>query len=90
MNIASESGATPPRVNPFLEADLAARYERWYSGPGCQADLLEKRLLQRMLIVVRLKPHWPMVRSSYRFLRYASAICSPSRSVPLVPKCSLA
>ena len=49
MKITPESGATPPRVNPFLEADLAARYEQWYSGPGRQADLLEKRLLQRML-----------------------------------------
>jgi len=49
MNGTPQPDAIPPRVNPFLEADLAARYEQWYAGPGRQADLLEKRLLQRML-----------------------------------------
>ncbi len=49
MNITPEPGAAPLRVNPFLAADLAGRYEQWYCGPGHRADLLEKRLLQRML-----------------------------------------
>lgn len=37
------------RENPFAQHDMAARYERWYSGPGRRADLLEKRLLLKML-----------------------------------------
>lgn len=49
MNGTPQPDAIPPRVNPFLDADQAARYEQWYAGPGRQADLLEKRLLQRML-----------------------------------------
>lgn len=49
MNGTPQPNTIPPRVNPFLEADLAARYEQWYAGPGRQAELLEKRLLQRMV-----------------------------------------
>ncbi len=38
-----------PHVNLFLEPKLAARYERWYSGPGRHADELKKGLLRKML-----------------------------------------
>lgn len=48
-----ELGAAAPRqarTNPFLDRETAARYEAWYeSGAGRRADLLEKRLLQKML-----------------------------------------
>jgi SAM-dependent methyltransferase len=50
MNIAPAPDAHTQPVNPFLEPDLAARYEQWYAGPGRRADRLEKRLLQRMLL----------------------------------------
>ena len=49
MNTRSIPDGNSKHENPFLEPDLAARYEQWYSGPRRQADLLEKRLLQRML-----------------------------------------
>jgi ubiquinone/menaquinone biosynthesis C-methylase UbiE len=35
--------------NPFDDSDLAARYEDWYEGAGRQADILEKRLLAKLL-----------------------------------------
>ena len=41
--------ANAQHTNPFLQPDLAARYEQWYAGPGRPADLLEKRLLRRLL-----------------------------------------
>jgi SAM-dependent methyltransferase len=40
---------TTHALNPFDSADVAARYEDWYSGPGRRADLLEKRLLEKLL-----------------------------------------
>lgn len=35
--------------NPFDDPTLASRYEDWYAGKGRQADLLEKRLLAKLL-----------------------------------------
>jgi SAM-dependent methyltransferase len=40
---------TPPPANPFDDPELVARYEDWYSGPGRRADILEKRLLEKLL-----------------------------------------
>jgi SAM-dependent methyltransferase len=37
------------RLNAFDSADVAARYEEWYSGRGRQADFLEIRLLEKLL-----------------------------------------
>jgi hypothetical protein len=37
-------------MNPFDRPDVAARYEAWYTGPGRRADLLEKHLLQKLLV----------------------------------------
>jgi ubiquinone/menaquinone biosynthesis C-methylase UbiE len=36
-------------INPFADSSVAARYEDWYAGPGCEADALEKRLLGKLL-----------------------------------------
>jgi len=36
-------------LNPFDNPEVATRYEDWYSGRGRQADLLEKRLLEKLL-----------------------------------------
>lgn len=36
-------------VNPFADPSVAARYENWYSGSGFDADVLEKRLLGKLL-----------------------------------------
>jgi SAM-dependent methyltransferase len=36
-------------VNPFDDADLAKHYEAWYAGEGRRADVLEKRLLAKLL-----------------------------------------
>lgn len=44
------SNKTPPSINPFDEPEVAARYEEWYTGPGRRADLLEKRLLGKLLV----------------------------------------
>jgi SAM-dependent methyltransferase len=41
--------ATSPTINPFDAAEVAARYEDWYSGPGQRADYLEKCLLEKLL-----------------------------------------
>jgi ubiquinone/menaquinone biosynthesis C-methylase UbiE len=38
-----------PYTNVFSDPDVAARYEGWYSGPGRQADVLEKKLLDKLL-----------------------------------------
>jgi ubiquinone/menaquinone biosynthesis C-methylase UbiE len=35
--------------NPFADPAVAERYEDWYTGPGRDADVLEKRLLEKML-----------------------------------------
>jgi SAM-dependent methyltransferase len=40
---------TQPSVNLFDDPGVAARYEGWYSGPGRQADTLEKQLLKKLL-----------------------------------------
>jgi SAM-dependent methyltransferase len=37
------------RPNPFSDAQLAGRYEDWYTGPGRHADQLERRLLAKLL-----------------------------------------
>jgi ubiquinone/menaquinone biosynthesis C-methylase UbiE len=39
----------PSTPNPFEAPAVAARYEDWYSGPGCHADDLERRLLGKLL-----------------------------------------
>ncbi|MBI5761437.1 MAG: methyltransferase domain-containing protein [Planctomycetales bacterium] len=39
----------PPVANPFADAELAGRYEQWYSGAGRQSDLAEKQLLRNLL-----------------------------------------
>lgn len=36
-------------MNPFDDADLAKHYEAWYAGEGRRADVLEKRLLAKLL-----------------------------------------
>ncbi len=42
-------GAHPGKpANPFTDRDLATAYENWYETDGRRADLLEKRLLQRL------------------------------------------
>jgi ubiquinone/menaquinone biosynthesis C-methylase UbiE len=38
--------------NPFEDAQIAARYEDWYSGFGLYADRLEKELLEHLLITL--------------------------------------
>jgi SAM-dependent methyltransferase len=40
---------TSPPANPFDDPVLAARYDDWYRGPGRRADILEKRLLEKLL-----------------------------------------
>ena len=36
-------------VNPFEDPALATRYEQWYAGAGREADILEKKLLGKLL-----------------------------------------
>jgi SAM-dependent methyltransferase len=36
-------------ANPFDEPVVATGYEAWYAGPGLEADVLEKRLLGRLV-----------------------------------------
>lgn len=50
MNITPMFDPNAQPANPFLEPDLAARYEQWYAGRGRRADLLEQRLLQWILL----------------------------------------
>lgn len=35
--------------NPFLRADIAARYENWYTGQGRRQGRLERRLIRKLL-----------------------------------------
>lgn len=37
------------RFNPFDDAQVAARYDAWYGGPGRRADRLEKGLLLQLI-----------------------------------------
>jgi SAM-dependent methyltransferase len=39
----------PAAINPFDNPEVAARYEDWYSGSGRRADVLEKRVLGKLL-----------------------------------------